>query len=60
MTLGQFLKTVEECCPQTAYAVKLRCAALASYSVFNYSDACSLVIAYSLVSHTLTTGARKS
>ncbi|XP_035768996.1 anaphase-promoting complex subunit 5 isoform X1 [Neolamprologus brichardi] len=24
LTLGQFLKTVEECCPQTAYAVKLR------------------------------------
>lgn len=27
LTLGQFLKTVEECCPQTAYAVKLRYAA---------------------------------
>ncbi|GLD52642.1 anaphase-promoting complex subunit 5 [Lates japonicus] len=24
LTLGQFLQTVEECCPQTAYAVKLR------------------------------------
>lgn len=24
LTLGQFLKTVDECCPQTAYAVKLR------------------------------------
>ncbi|KAK2902414.1 anaphase-promoting complex subunit 5 [Channa argus] len=24
LTLDQFLKTVEECCPQTAYAVKLR------------------------------------
>lgn len=24
LSLGQFLKTVEECCPQTAYAVKLR------------------------------------
>uniref|UniRef100_A0A671X7V4 Anaphase-promoting complex subunit 5 n=1 Tax=Sparus aurata TaxID=8175 RepID=A0A671X7V4_SPAAU len=24
LTLGQFLKTVEECCPQAAYAVKLR------------------------------------
>ncbi|XP_071765612.2 anaphase-promoting complex subunit 5 isoform X1 [Centroberyx gerrardi] len=24
LTLGQFLKTVEDCCPQTAYAVKLR------------------------------------
>uniref|UniRef100_A0A3P8WRP2 Anaphase-promoting complex subunit 5 n=1 Tax=Cynoglossus semilaevis TaxID=244447 RepID=A0A3P8WRP2_CYNSE len=24
LTLGQFLETVEECCPQTAYAVKLR------------------------------------
>ncbi|XP_075960610.1 anaphase-promoting complex subunit 5 [Anarhichas minor] len=24
LTLGQFLKTVEECCSQTAYAVKLR------------------------------------
>uniref|UniRef100_A0A8C9ZSF8 Anaphase-promoting complex subunit 5 n=1 Tax=Sander lucioperca TaxID=283035 RepID=A0A8C9ZSF8_SANLU len=24
LTLGQFLKAVEECCPQTAYAVKLR------------------------------------
>ncbi|KAE8292534.1 Anaphase-promoting complex subunit 5 [Larimichthys crocea] len=24
LTLGQFLKMVEECCPQTAYAVKLR------------------------------------
>ncbi|XP_029999933.1 anaphase-promoting complex subunit 5 [Sphaeramia orbicularis] len=24
LTLGQFLKTVEECCPQTAYAVKRR------------------------------------
>lgn len=24
LTLSQFLKTVEECCPQTAYAVKLR------------------------------------
>ncbi|KAL0979501.1 hypothetical protein UPYG_G00185910 [Umbra pygmaea] len=24
LTLGQFLKTVEECCPQTAFAVKLR------------------------------------
>ncbi|KAI9521672.1 Anaphase-promoting complex subunit 5 [Dissostichus eleginoides] len=24
LTLGQFLKTVEECCPQTAYAVKQR------------------------------------
>ncbi|XP_041856158.1 anaphase-promoting complex subunit 5 isoform X2 [Melanotaenia boesemani] len=24
LTLGQFLKTVEECCPQTAYAVKIR------------------------------------
>ncbi|KAM8866588.1 anaphase-promoting complex subunit 5 isoform 1-T1 [Synchiropus picturatus] len=24
MTLAQFLKTVEECCPQTAYAVKIR------------------------------------
>eukprot|EP00064_Thunnus_orientalis_P026370 superscaffoldBa00016538_g26874 len=23
LTLSQFLKTVEECCPQTAYAVKL-------------------------------------
>uniref|UniRef100_A0A8C4F319 Anaphase-promoting complex subunit 5 n=1 Tax=Dicentrarchus labrax TaxID=13489 RepID=A0A8C4F319_DICLA len=24
LSLGQFLKTVEECCPQTAYAVKLK------------------------------------
>lgn len=24
LTLGQFLKTVEECCPRTAYSVKLR------------------------------------
>lgn len=26
LSLGQFLKTVEECCPQTAYAIKLRSA----------------------------------
>lgn len=24
LTLGQFLKTVDECCPRTAYSVKLR------------------------------------
>uniref|UniRef100_A0A3P9JWH7 Anaphase-promoting complex subunit 5 n=1 Tax=Oryzias latipes TaxID=8090 RepID=A0A3P9JWH7_ORYLA len=24
LSLGQFLRTVEECCPQTAYAIKLR------------------------------------
>lgn len=24
LTLGQLLSTVEECCPQTAYAVKIR------------------------------------
>lgn len=35
LTLGQFLKTVEECCPQTAYAVKLRYAGLI--------NACNLV-----------------
>ncbi|MEQ2208977.1 hypothetical protein XENOCAPTIV_021272 [Xenoophorus captivus] len=42
LTLGQFLKTVEECCPQTAYAVKRRSAARLCLGYISQQSLCSV------------------